>query len=86
MQEILKHVSFLLNEEAIFDLPKGGLNGLEQFEPYDFLITPPLNFRFPPLTQYGQKNSPNDVMYRTIIAPNYAVQQEIEMRGGRWSW
>ena len=27
-----------MKEPAIFDWPKGGLNGVEKFEPYDFLI------------------------------------------------
>ena len=56
MQEITKHGSFLLKEASIFDSPNGGLNGVEKFEPYDFFIIHPLNLRFPPLTQFEQKN------------------------------
>ena len=56
VQEITKHVSFLLKEAAIFDWPKGGLKGVEKVEPYDFLIIQPLNLRFPPLTQFEHKN------------------------------
>ena len=56
MQEITKHGSFFLKEAAIFDCPKGGLNGVEKFEPYDFLIIHPLNLRFTPLTQFEHKN------------------------------
>ena len=50
---------FLLKEAAIFDWPKGGLNGVEKVEPYDFLILQLLNLQFPPLTQFGHKNLAN---------------------------
>ena len=46
----------ILNEAAIFDWPKGGLNGVDKVEPYDFLIIQLLNLQSPPLTQFGQTN------------------------------
>ena len=65
VQEITKHGSFLLKEAAIFDSPKGGLNVVKTFEPYDFIIIQHLNLRFPSLTQFEVNISPNDIMNRT---------------------
>ena len=56
VQEITKHVSFLLKEADFFDWSKGGPNGVEKVESYDFLIILPLYLRFPTLTQFEQKN------------------------------
>ena len=48
-------MSLPLKEAAIFDSPKGGLNGVEKVETYDVLIITPLKLRYPPLTQFGHK-------------------------------
>ena len=37
-------------------ISSGGLNGVDKFEPYDFLITPPLKLRYSPLTQFEHEN------------------------------
>ena len=37
---------------------------MEQFEPYDFLITPPLKLRYPPLTQFEHNNFANMVAHK----------------------
>ena len=51
-QGMPKYVNVRANEAAIFDLPQTRLNWVEQCEPYDVLIVPPLKMRYPRLTKF----------------------------------